>query len=72
MYPAFDAALWPLASMRSAVGSRLSGRARGSSFFSGSTNPGPTGHAIASKNTFAARGNGRSEERCGGPVVRRG
>jgi hypothetical protein len=53
MYPAFDAAPWPLALMRFAVGSRLSGRARGSAFFSGFTNPGLTGHAITSENTFA-------------------
>jgi hypothetical protein len=61
MYPACDAAAWPLASMRSAVGFRLSGRARSSPFFSGSTDPGPTGHAITSKNATAARGNLRHQ-----------
>jgi hypothetical protein len=59
MYSAFGAAAWPLASMRSAGGTRLSRRARSSVLLPGSTAPGPTGHAIASKNTIAARGGGQ-------------
>ena len=57
------AATWPRASMRSAAGSRLSSRARSSLVLSGSADPGPTGHAIVSKITLAARGNcGRCSE----------
>jgi Transposase DDE domain group 1 len=57
MYPASHAATWLQASMRSAAGSRLSSRARSSVVLSGSADPGPTGHAIVSKITLAARGN---------------
>ena len=59
MYSAFGAVIWPLASMRSAGSSLLSRRARSSSLLSGSAAPGPTGHAIASKNAIAARGSGQ-------------
>jgi hypothetical protein len=53
--PMYSACGPAVASMRFAIGPRLSSRAQSSAVFSGSTDPGPTGHVIVAKITTAAR-----------------